>query len=416
LANNINKKLNALTLSGLIIGPILGSGVILLPPLIYNMVGNYSLFIWLVILGLGFAFALIFGKLATLFPGEAGVSLATKEAMGLKYQQLTAFYLILAVFFGPVAVLLIAGDFIQSYFPNTDLVFLALGIYVITYALLLVKIDFLGKIMLIVSSTVAIIFLISSIYILSQTHEFSFVLPHVAIQKLGYSFLLIFWSIVGWEVIGNYSNDVKDIKTLKKAVVFSAIAVSIIYLLIALAVCFGDFPLKQTESFRLVWLIEPVFGSLSTLVLAIISLILCIGTLILFVGGVARLIFALSENKSNFLTKKTAKNFKNGTPIGALNVLSIIYIITLYLIYIDMLTLDNLVAFADGFFIANAIIGLVTAIILFEKSFLRYAAFVLVIVFSAILLFSNLYILSSIFILFIYTYFKPLHVKKKVVM
>ena len=384
-----NKKLNTFTLSGLIVGPILGSGVILLPALIYNMVGNYSLFVWLAILIFGFAFALIFGKLAILFPGEAGVSLATREAMGKKYQQLTAFYLILAVFFGPVAVLLIAGDFIQSYFPNTHLVFLALGIYVITYALLLVKIDFLGKIMLIVSTTVAVVFLISSIYILAQTQTFSFVLPQVNVEKLGYSFLLIFWSIVGWEVIGNYSNEVKDSKTLKHAVVFSAILVSIIYFLIALAVCFAEFPLKDVEPFKLVWLIEPIFGSYSNILLATISLILCIGTLILFVGGVARLIFALSEKKSNFITIKTAKNLKNGTPIGALNALSFIYMITLYLVYIEVLSLDNLVAFADGFFIANALIGLVTAIILFEKSFLKYSAYVLVAFFTVILLFSK---------------------------
>jgi len=401
-----NKKLNTFTLSGLIIGPILGSGVILLPPLIYNMVGNYSLFVWLTILVLGFAFALIFGKLAILFPGEAGVSLATREAMGKKYQQLTAFYLILAVFFGPVAVLLIAGDFIQSYFPNTDLVFLAFGIYVITYALLLVKIDFLGKIMLVVSSTVAIIFLVSSIYVLVQTETFSFVLPQIDVEKIGYSFLLIFWSIVGWEVIGNYSNEVKDSETLKKAVVFSAVSVSIIYALISLAVCFGEFPLKDVEPFKLVWLLEPIFGVYANIILVTMSLILCIGTLILFVGGVARLIFALSEKKSNFITKKTSINFKNGTPIGALNALSFIYMITLYLVYIEFLSLDNLVAFADGFFIANAIIGLVTAIMLFEKSFLRYSAFVLAFLFTCILLFSNIYILITIVVLFIYTYLK----------
>jgi len=370
------------------------------------MVGNYSLFVWLTILVLGFAFALIFGKLAILFPGEAGVSLATREAMGKKYQQLTAFYLILAVFFGPVAVLLIAGDFIQRYFPNTDLVFLAFGIYVITYALLLVKIDFLGKIMLVVSSTVAIIFLVSSIYVLVQTETFSFVLPQIDVEKIGYSFLLIFWSIVGWEVIGNYSNEVKDSETLKKAVVFSAVSVSIIYALISLAVCFGEFPLKDVEPFKLVWLLEPIFGVYANIILVTMSLILCIGTLILFVGGVARLIFALSEKKSNFITKKTSINFKNGTPIGALNALSFIYMITLYLVYIEFLSLDNLVAFADGFFIANAIIGLVTAIMLFEKSFLRYSAFVLAFLFTCILLFSNIYILITIVVLFIYTYLK----------
>jgi len=404
--NTTTKKLNTFTLSGLIIGPILGSGVILLPPLIYNMVENYSLFVWLGILILGFAFALIFGKLAILFPGEAGVSLATKEAMGEKYQHLTAFYLILAVFFGPVAVLLIAADFIQNYFPNTNLVFLALGIYAITYCLLLVKIDFLGKLMLIVSSVVAIIFLLSSIKILMQTQAFIFVLPNMDIEKLGYSFLLIFWSIVGWEVIGNYSNEVKDTKTLKNAVMLSAIVVSVIYFLITLAICFADFPLKATESFKLVWLIQPLFGAYSNLVLTTISLILCIGTLILFVGGVSRLILALSSKKTNLITKKTSKYLKNGTPIGALNALSCIYMVTLYLVYIKVLSLDNLVAFADGFFIANALIGLITAIMLFERSFLKYSAFILLFLFFAILLFSNVYILLTILILFIYTYLK----------
>jgi len=406
MKNNVSKKLNAFTLSGLIVGPILGSGVILLPPLIYNMVENYSLLVWLVILVLGFAFALIFGKLAILFPGEAGVSLATKEAMGEKYQLLTSFYLILAVFFGPVAVLLIASEFIQEYFPSTSLSILALGIYILTYCLLLVKIDYLGKLMLIVSSVVALIFLVSSILILTQTQSFSLALPQIEIDKLGYSFLLIFWSIVGWEVIGNYSNDVKDTKTLKSAVIFSATAVSIIYFLITLAICFADFPLKQTESFKLIWLIQPLFASYSSIILASISLILCIGTLILFVGGVARLIMALSHKKSNFLTKKTSKYLKNGTPIGALNFLGAIHMVTLYLVYEKVLDLDKLVAFADGFFIANAIIGLFTAIILFEKSFLKYSAFVLAFLFFSILLFSNIYILVTILLLFIFTYVK----------
>jgi len=109
--------------------------------------------------------------------------------------------------------------------------------------------------------------------------------------------------------------------------------------------------------------------------------ILCIGTLILFVGGVARLISSLH------LTSYTSKHSKNAIPIGALNSLSIIYFIILALVYINYLSLENLVAFADGFFIANAIIGLITAIILFEK-----------------LLFSNIFILLTIVGLFVFTY------------
>ena len=397
---NQEKKLNTFTLSGLIIGPILGSGVILLPSMLYNMIGNFSLIIWAIILSLGFIFALIFGKLAILFPGDGGVSLATKNALGKKYQLLTSFYLICAVFFGPVAVLLIAGQFIKPYFPDTSVVTLGFFIYLITYALLLFRIDFIGKLMLIVSSAITIIFLISSLNILLQTSNFSLLIPSIEFSQIGYSFLLAFWAIVGWEVIGNYSNEVKETKTLTNAVIFSAIVVSLVYILICLAILFGDFEKKGLESFKLIWLIEPIFKSYSNLILSSISLILCIGTLILFVGGVARLISSLK------LSNYTSTHLSNKTPIGALNFLSMIYIITLILVYFEILSLDNLVAFADGFFIANAIIGLITAIVIFEKGFLKYCSILLTLVFFAILLFSNIFILMLIISLFIFTYLK----------
>lgn len=396
--NQNNKKLNTLTLSGLIIGPILGSGLILLPPLLYNMIENFSLIIWAVILSLGFAFALIFGKLAILFPGDGGVSLATKEALGRKYQLLTSFYLICAVFFGPVAVLLIAAEFLQDYFTQSSLVLLGFYIYIITYILLLIKIDFLGKLMLIVSSAITLIFFVSSINILLTTHEFIFTIPQVNIEQIGYSFLLVFWAIVGWEVIGNYSSEVKEGKTLTNAVILSAIVISLVYILTTLAICFGEFP--KNEEFKLVWLIQPIFGTYSKILLSTISIVLCVGTLILFVGGVARLISSLE------ITTFTSKVTKKGVPLGALNFLSLIYIITLILVYYKYLNLDDLVAFADGFFIANAIIGLITAIILFDRGFLKFSAIILTCVFFVIMLFSNIFILAVIVGLFMFTYLK----------
>jgi len=164
---NTSKKLNAFTLSGLIIGPILGSGIILLPPLLYNNIQNNSIFIWIGICFLGFLFALVFGKLAIMYKGDGGVPIATKEVLGKKYQLLTSFYLIFAVFFGPVAVLLIAAQFLQEYFSNINIAIIAFGIYVITYLLFIKEINFIGKIMLFVTSITSIIFLLCSINILS---------------------------------------------------------------------------------------------------------------------------------------------------------------------------------------------------------------------------------------------------------
>jgi len=398
--SNSNKKLNTLTLSGLIIGPILGSGIILLPPLLYDSIKNNSLLIWLSISFLGFIFALIFGKLAIMYKGEGGVSLATKEAMGKKYQVLTSFYLIFAVLFGPVAVILTAASFLQSYFINTNIAIIAFVIYVFTYLLLIKRIDFIGKIMLFITSATTIIFVISSINILLNVNEFTLSFIPISNSEIGYSFLLIFWAIVGWEVIGNYSNDVRNTKTLTTSVIFSAIVVSLVYLLIAFAISFGNFTLKNQEAFKLVWLLEPIFKEYSNIILNTSAVVLCMGALTLFVGGVARLISSLN------LTKYTSKHLKSGAPIGALNLLAIAHITNLTLVYFGILNTSDLVAFADGFFIANAIIGLITAIILFKNGFLKYSAVILSVLFFIILINSNILILLIILALFIYTYKK----------
>jgi len=396
---NDNKKLNSFTLSGLIIGPILGSGIILLPPLLYNNIQNNSLFIWIGICIFGFMFALIFGKLAILYKGDGGVSLATKEALGKKWQLLTSFYLIFAVLFGPVAVLLIAAEFLKIYFPLINVAIIGFCVYIITYILLIKEIDFIGKLMLIVTSISSIIFLVSSLNILNDVKSFDIVFPSIAYKEVGYSFLLTFWAIVGWEVIGNYSTDVKDSKTLTKAVIFSAIVVSVIYVLISSAIVFGNFSANQLSNFNLVYLLEPTFGNISSIILNIIAVVLCIGTLILFVGGVARLISSL--NLSSYSSKKTKLNI----PIGALNILSVNYIFVLTLVYFEILNISDLVTFADGFFIANAIIGLITAIKIFENGYLKYSSYLLLLIFFIILLNTNIFILSVIVLLFLFTYF-----------
>jgi len=396
--SNSNKKLNLFTLSGLIIGPILGSGVILLPPILFNLVNNYSLFIWIIISILGFIFALIFAKLSILYPGEGGVTLATKNHLGKKYQILTSFYLIFAVLFGPVAVLLTAAQYLQIYFPNVSIALLAFYLYIPTYILLINNINFIAKIMLFLTSLITIIFIISSLNILINIDTFIFTLPLINFTDIGYSFLLVFWAIVGWEVIGNYSNDVKNNKTITYSVIVSAIIVSSVYILISLAITYGELNLKGQKPFELVWILEPIFSIYSNLVISIMTIILCIGAIILFVGGVARLIYSLN------LTKFTSLHLENNSPFGAITFLSIIHIFILILVFYEILNTSNLVAFADGFFIANALIGLFTAISIFKNGFLKYSSYFLSLLFLLILSTSNIYILFIIFILFLYTY------------
>ncbi len=341
--------------------------------------------VWGVIVFLGFVFALIFGELSTLYKGEGGVSLATKEALGRKYQLLSSFYLIFAVFFGPVAVLLMAAEFLKNYLHRLDIAVLALLIYVVIYLLLLFRIDFIGKIMVVVTSFITLMFLASSVYTLLHVKSFDFDFGFVEVKSLGEAFLLAFWSIVGWEVIGSYSNDVKDTKTITKSVLLSAIVVSGVYILVALAISFGDF--EHGGNFRLVWLIEKPFGEYAGAILCAVGIVLCTGTLILFVGSVARLISSLN------ITDYSSKHSKAGVPIGALNILSLIFVLTLAGVYFRVVDIESLVAFSNAFFISNALIGLITATKLLKSKFLVYSSYLLAFLFFVMLLFSNIYIL-----------------------
>ena len=45
-------KIGPLTLTGLTVGPILGSGILILPPIVYGLIKEWAIIAWLVILAI----------------------------------------------------------------------------------------------------------------------------------------------------------------------------------------------------------------------------------------------------------------------------------------------------------------------------------------------------------------------------
>lgn len=387
----MKKQLNTLTLSGLMIGPILGSGIILLPPLVYNLTGNLSLPVWLVMLLFGFTFALVLGDLSIKFPGDEGVTNAVKEAFSSKFKYLTSYYLISAVLFGPVAVYLIGAQFIEPLLglDVTTISFLMLLFVCFT---LLCPIHFLGTVSLAVTTITGIILTLGSGAVLFG-HETTFSLEapfdFAAISR---ALLLAFWSIVGWEVVGNYSKEVLHPKTtIPRAVKMSAVVISVIYLMVICAIQFADL---QDEN-AITAIISPLFGKSSGLIMGILSLMLCLSTVLLFVGGVARLIAGISASQTtpiNLLSRR----LRNGAPLGAIIFLCAANAIVLLLVYLKIFNTEDLVALADGFFIANAAIALLAAYKLATNKIIRYTALTLGLLFGCILLTSHWIVLGII--------------------
>ena len=390
----MKKQLNTVTLTGLMIGPILGSGIILLPPIVYDLTGNLSILVWLIILALGFTFALVLGNLSIKFPGDEGVTNAVQEAFSTKLKFLTSYYLISAVFFGPVAVYLIGAHFLQPLLGG-DVNILAFSMLLFTLFALLRPVHFLGTLSLIVTTIIGIILSLGSIAILVG-HETTFSVDSpFDMSLISRALLLAFWAIVGWEVVGNYSNEVNDPKrTIPKAVKISAVIISLIYLLVVCAIQCAS--LDRTNTITA--LIYPLFGTASAFVMGILAMLLCLSTVLLFVGGVSRLICGLAAEATGILGLLN-RRLENGAPVGATLFLCSINAIVLGLVTLNVFTTQDLVALADGFFIANATIALLAAYKLTTTKTIRYTALFLTIIFACMLLSAHWMVLGIIALL-----------------
>ncbi|WP_214480184.1 amino acid permease [Bacillus sp. SM2101] len=402
-----SKLIGPLLLSGLIIGPILGSGIILLPPIIKEQAGNSAIIAWLIITILSFPFAYVFGKLSILFPGDSGVTNAVKHTFGDTIKQLTAVFMILAVCVGPVAVLMTASEYISLLFQWSTIKVEIYGVVllIICQMILLRNISSLGKISLVLTSISALVLFIGGLSTLLFYRSEVSIVGSLNIQSLGNSVLLLFWAMMGWEIIGNYSMEVRDReKTIKKSVFFSAIIIAIIYITVAAAYQWIDTAAlssgQASSQLKLALIIAPLFGSYAIPVLTLITSALCVTTYIMIVGGIARLISAQAEDSK--LPKVLGYKSKSNIPIVSLILLASIHLIVLVILYTDLVNLELLVEIANAFFISNAIIGLLAAMRIIKNWAITFSCMVLIVALFWMLTYSPIWVLLLIGILTLY--------------
>lgn len=393
------KKIGSLTLSGLIIGPLLGSGIILLPSIIYETSGSYAIFAWIVMSIIGIFFAFLCGELTLMFPGEAGVGNAIEMAFGPRIKNLASIFLMLAAFMGPIAVMMTAAEYLHAWlFPSTIKVeWIAIILLVGSGLTLLFQLTFLGNLSLVISSIAVLILTSGSVYSLLFHHRSEFVFQAFHAPSFGHSLLLLFWIIVGWEIVGNYSAEVNNPKrTIRKAIFLSAFVITAVNILIAAAVQWTNFSSGQF-SIALTGILYPLFGGLSIGLLTVVAAGLCLTTYLMVAGSVSRLIASLSQSVPvlHILTKRS----KNGAPITSILLLIIIHLIVAIFVLFHIVTVENLVALANAFFISNALVGLLAAIKLFNNRFMKGVAIFLSILFGLLLLRSSIIALMTILIL-----------------
>ncbi|WP_432665262.1 amino acid permease [Wukongibacter baidiensis] len=402
----MKKKIGPLLLSGLMIGPILGSGIILLPPLAYGKLGNSAIWSWIVIMTLGAIFAMIFSKLSTMYPGDGGMTIAIEKSLGKKYKLYSSFLMISAVSFGPTAVMLTASDYLNNLksLSGVNVNYIAMGLVLVSLFILLKDIKFISTLSFIFSSIITVIILISSIVVLSQNSISITPITDVQLMPLGKTVLLLFWAIIGWEIVGNYSEQVRDLKkTIPLATTFSLVIITITYISLSLAIQ----SFKYTSELSLVNVLSPLFGNFSVTFLALLVSGLCIFTYLLIVGALARLVNSLSVE--GYLPRIFTKKNKDDIPVNSVLYFITVHLVVLLLVNLKILSLELILSIANGFFLANALIGLIASLKVIDGLVYKAGGIILSISLFILLSFSS----KSIFIAMIFVYFMAGYLEKK---
>jgi len=387
----MKKKLNTFSLSGLMVGPVLGSGIVVLPAMAYEALQNYAIYAWIFVMLLGAGFAYVFTRMSLMATTNEGVSLMIGEALGKRYRELSANFLTAAVCFGPVAVIQTASGYVQGMLPSGTLPsFVAAFLFMAVEVLVLMSgIRIMGNVTLVLSSLTACILTVGGVYslIVNGVSPLPAGLPDM--QNLGSTLLILFWAIIGWEVIGNYVEDVINPKrTLMRAMKASVAIVMLVYLVVTYALQSSPLVSAGSAAISLNMIMTPLFGGIAPYLLGAVALALCYCTILMVLGAVTRQMAARAEQgrlPALFKQKPGGR-----APVKAILALSVVHCVVLLLVEKKLVSLTFVVGIANTFFISNALLGLIGAFRVMKGAWRKSVIALLVACLAALLLFSSL--------------------------
>ncbi len=385
----MKKKLNAFSLSGLMVGPVLGSGIVVLPSMAYEALGDHAIYAWIMVMLLGLGFAYVFTRMSMMAATNEGVSLMIGEALGARYRDLSSNFLIAAVCFGPVAVIQTAAGYVQGMLPTGALppLVVALLFMAVEVLVLLSGIRVMGNVTLILSSLTAFILTLGGVYSLITNGVSALPAGLMDMKTMGSTLLILFWAIIGWEVIGNYVEDVKNPKrTLMRAMKASVTVVMLVYFVVTYALQSSPL-IKGGAAVSLNTIMAPLFGGIAPFLLGAVALALCYCTILMVLGAVTRQMAARAENGRlpAFFSQKPGGR----APVKAILSLTLVHCVMIVLIETNVVSLTFLVGIANTFFISNALLGLMGAFKSMKGAFLRTVIVVLMACLASLLLFSH---------------------------
>ncbi|MFX3617122.1 MAG: APC family permease [Sporolactobacillus sp.] len=354
----------------LYIGAVLGSGLLIVPGLAAQIAGPASLMDWGALMILAIPLAMCMAYLAQRYPGPGGVSYFVTLAFGRRAGYLIGWFFLMSVPIGaPVAALTGAG-YVCEALRIPDALKVPIAASVLLSALLMnhIGMSLAGKVQIaVVSGLVAILILalIGAVPHIRVTNFEPF-MPH-GIRGIGAASTLLFWCFIGWEAVSHLSGEfVNPEKDVARATLISAILIGVLYFVNAVAIVGTNSYQIQSQA-ALVVVARQSFGQIGALLVGVSSLLICLATVITYIGAAARLAQSLS-NQGHAPKGFGKLSSKHQTPTGGLIFLGFCFFLVLVLYGTHVLSLAQLIQLPNATFLINYLGGCAAGVVLFRKS------------------------------------------------
>ena len=393
--------------SAMTIGGVLGAGILVLPTIAASMAGPASLISWLLTGLLSLPMIIVIGMMSSKFPDSGGLATYVRTAYGSSASQITGLLMLTAMPFGMPVTALIGANYLGSVLGwSQGTVHAAAAILILTAITLNYRgIEFSSKTQVGVVSSILFILTFAVLSALPNITPTAFApfLPHGWLP-VGEAMSLIFFAYMGWEMIGNLSEEFKNPrKDLPISLAVSAIVINAVYLVVAFVIVGTNIYQSDSPLTAMVTLTAYRWGDNAKVLVAILGFIACYCPLHTFIAGFSRLVYAQSRCGS-LPVYFSRLHPRYQTPHKALLTFAPIYLVILLLSYTLSWDLKPLINIPSANFLAVYILSMSAATRILTGKLAKGLALLSTMLSLTIFMFSGWFILFPITVALIIYY------------
>ncbi|MET3368257.1 UNVERIFIED_CONTAM: amino acid efflux transporter [Jeotgalibacillus campisalis] len=379
--------------TGIYVGAILGSGVLVLPAIAAQVAGPASLLAWGLLLLFCTPVAFSFAEMSRQQPDAGGIATFVTRAFGQRASVVAGYLFYFAIPFGAPATAVIGGEYIaHAAGGGHETALLAAGLILAAgFVSNAVGIRVSSKLQLLLMALLvallAFAVAVSAPY--ARVENFVPFAPN-GYWAVGGAASLLFFCFAGWEAVthlaGEFRNPERD---LKRATWLTLVVVGVVYISLVAACVAVLGPGLAGSSVPVAELLGKGLGSAAAPVTAMAAAVLTFGPLNTFIAGASKLGARLASD--GVLPRVLARGAGPGeVPSASLAALGVMASISFALAAAGILSMEFQIGAASSCFTAVTAFGLAAGVVLLRRNTAAwYGVIVAAAVMVAVLLFSG---------------------------